>query len=121
MITLHDVEEFGSVKTVKYVTMTEEIYAKFSTTEEECLLLKELPDISDERVHPVLDSQYSGHEWCFYLDHIKTLGLEPMIAVELCKEATTNTVDWITTLFYTSEKMAQLLSHAYVRVADIDT
>ena len=111
--------------------MTEKVFEKFSKTEEEHPFLKELPEIPDERAEniqlQILTTINMDDAFIFIRDHIKSMGMDPVVAVELYANALTgfqvatvgtiNDVDWITAMFYTPDKMATLLSHADVRVA----
>ena len=125
-------EQPDSSKTVKYVAMTEKVFEKFSKTEEEHPLLKELPEIPGERAEniqlQILTTINMDDAFIFIRDHIKSMGIDPVVAVEPYANAlmgfrvaavrTINDVDWITAMFYTPDKMATLLSHADVPVAD---
>ena len=143
MIAMVDLKEFNydeerwpeqpdSSKTVKYVAMTEKVFEKFSKTEEDHPFLKELPEIPDERAEniqlQILTTINIDDAFIFIRDHIKSMGMDPVVAVEpyvnaltgfrVAAVGTVNDVDWITAMFYTPDKMATLLSHADVQVAD---
>ena len=130
---LHPIEDEGLAKTVKYVAMTEEVYKKFLTTQEEYPFLQEIPEkntssqVDEIRTRITITINLDA-AFTFVKDHIKGMGIEPVIAVEPSFESVTGfqiaavgvveDVDWITALFYTPDKMASLLSCADIRVAD---
>ena len=129
---LHNIEDEETRKTVKYVAITEEVYAKFLRTQEEYPFVKELPN--DGGILPVEEIQHQidntinlDEAFIFVRNHIKGMGLDPIVAVEPSTETATGfqmaaigvveDVDWITALFYTLDCMAKLLTYADLRVA----
>ena len=104
MIAMVDLREFidneerrpeqpDSSKTVKYVAMTEKVFEKFSKTEEEHPFLKELPEIPNERVEniqlQILTTINMDDAFIFMRDHIKSMGMDSVVAVELYANALT--------------------------------